>query len=423
MANDSAMKFTDFVVTETAGSSVDPLGYLKPSGEVSSGLFRPFTVLSNHPAYQGFLAFAFSFLGKSSLKPGQKIFPRRMRDLEILWGVLSIHGGDPVINVTKYEPLTGRDSLRLNDARMRPALYARLNYGALGHYGNPSTTWRILQPNGAGLSANGATLAEAWQHRSGLDFADLADRWMSEADLFAEKKLDEWARAFRLAAEPAAAERKAWRTLIHDLCRREPEIAPLWEMPVPENILALGRGDDTYPGFFPGLLAHYQAYPELCRRIERCHCFERLSGLVQFVFEWEYVRRLDYIRKIGLSSNSLPLQVTKDVRAAARAIRAVQGPRETWALPGALENAADYPTVVATVLTHHSEHQRGKGASPFIAGDAIAVQDRVDGQKFMQFFKAVADAPETLLSATQWRYHRNWHFERAQLWQQYAGIA
>ena len=80
------MKFTEFVITETASNSVDPLGYLKPGGEVSSGLFRPFTVLSNHPAYHGFLAFAFSYLEKNSLKPGQKNFPRRVRDLEILWG-------------------------------------------------------------------------------------------------------------------------------------------------------------------------------------------------------------------------------------------------------------------------------------------------------------------------------------------------
>lgn len=416
------MKFTDFVITETAGNSVDPLGYLKPSSEVSSGLFRPFTVLSNHPAYQGFLAFAFGFLGKNSLNLGHKHFPRRMRDLEILWGVLSVLGGDPVINVTKYEPLTGQDSFCLDDAKKRPALYARLNYGVLGHYVSPSTTWRILQPNGAGLSANGSVLAKAWQRRNGFDFADLANRWWSGADLFAEKRRDDWARVFRLAAEPEPAEQRAWQTLIHDLCRRDPVIAPLWEKPVPEDILALGRDDNTYPGFFPGLLGHYKAHPELCRRIELCNCFERLSGLVQFVFEWEYVRRLDYIQKIGLSANSLPSQVTNDVREAARAFRAVQGQREFWALPGTLESATDYPTMVATVLAHHSAHQRGKRTSPFITEGAIAVQDRVDGQKFMQFFKSVADAPETLVSATQWRYHRNWHFQRAQLWQQYAGI-
>lgn len=418
------MKFTDFIITETAGNSVDPLGYLKPGGEVSAGLFRPFTVLSNHPAYQGFLAFAFSFLEKKSLKPGQKNFPRRVRDLEILWGILSIQGGDPVINVTKYQPLTSRDSLRLDDAKRRPALYARLNYGALGHYGSPSTTWRILQPNGAGLSPNGSALAEAWQHRGGFDFADLAERWMSGVDLFVEAKLKEWTQAFRLNANPAPAERKVWRTLIRDLCHREPVIAPLWEKPAPEDILALGRHENTYPGFFQGLLKHYPApaHEELRRRIELCNRFERLSGLVQFVFEWEYVRRLDHILKVGLSSKRLPSQVTNDIREAARAFRAVQGPREFWALPGMLENANDYPAMVETILAHHLAHQRGKGKTPFITGEAIAVQDRVDSQRFMQFFKAVADAPETLVSATQWRYHRNWNFERARLWQQYAGI-
>lgn len=416
------MMFTDFVVTETAGNSVDPLGYLKPSGEVSSGLFRPFTVLSNHPANHGFLAFAFSFLAANSLKSDQKKFPRRVRDLEILWGILSVRGGDAVINVTKYEPLTSNDSLRLDDAKKHPALYARLNYGVLGHYGNPSTTWRILQPNGSGLSANGSALAEAWRRRSGFDFADLADRWMKGADLFAEVSLDQWAKIFRPTADPEPSERKIWSTLIQELCGREPVIAPLWQKPVPDDLLALGRAEDTYQGFFPGLLGHYAPYPELCRRIQLCDCFERLSGLVQFVFEWEYVRRLDHIEQIGMSGKNLPAQVTNDMQDAARAFRAVQGQREFWTLPGTLANVDDYPRLLAAVLAHHTNHQRRKGTSPFIAGEAIAVQDRVDGQNFLQFFETVADAPETLLAATQWRYHRNWHFERAQRWQHYAGI-
>ncbi len=417
------MKFTEFVVTETAGNSVDPLGYLKPSGEVSSGLFSPFTVLTNHPAYQGFLAFAFSFLEEKSVKPGHRDFPRRVRDLEILWGVLSVRGGDPVINVTKYEPLIDQDSLRLSGAWNRPALYARLNYGALGHYGRPSKTWGILQSNGAGLSKNGSALANAWQHRSGWDFADLAGRWMSsQVDLFDEKKLADWADVFRLEADPMVEERNVWKALINDLRCREPVIAPLWEKLIPKEILDLGGSEDTYFSFFPGLLKHYESHPELCRRIELCKCFEQLSGLVQFVFEWEYVRRMDHVKNFGLTAKDLPQQVTKDIRDAAGAFRAVQGQREFWALPSALDNATDYSSIVATILSYHAAHQRSKGASPFISGEAIAVQDRVDSQTFVPFFDAVAKAPNTLVSATQWRYHRNWHFERAHLWQQYAGI-
>lgn len=58
-------------------------------------------------------------------------FSPEVRGLEILCGVLSIRGGNLVTNVTKYEPLTGQDYLCLDDAKMRQALYARLNYGAL----------------------------------------------------------------------------------------------------------------------------------------------------------------------------------------------------------------------------------------------------------------------------------------------------
>ena len=122
------------------------------------GLFRAFTVLSNHPAYQGFLAFVFSYLGGKNITPGRIDFSRRVRDLEILWGCLSVRGGDPVINVTKYEPLAAVGELRLGEVQRLPTLYARLNYGTLGHYGRPSAMWRILNPNGAGPKGSGPSL-------------------------------------------------------------------------------------------------------------------------------------------------------------------------------------------------------------------------------------------------------------------------
>lgn len=49
------MKFSEYIVIESTGSSVDPLGFLRPSSAIADGLFKQFTVLSNHPAYQGFL--------------------------------------------------------------------------------------------------------------------------------------------------------------------------------------------------------------------------------------------------------------------------------------------------------------------------------------------------------------------------------
>jgi len=279
------MKFTDYVVTETTGNSVDPLGYLRPSGVVSSNVFRQFTVLSNHPAYQGFLAFAFSYLAGRSITPSKRDFARRVRDLEILWGILNVRAGDSVVNVTKFDPIANFDSLRLSQVRTRSALYARLNYGVLGHYASPSALWKILEQGATGLTSQGVELATAWRYRQGSDFAHLVDQWLNDDDLFAIDDLETWQTKYRLSAEPEQPEKKIWQSLIEDFCAKDPVIAPLWQKPVPQDILVLSTAKDTYPLFFPALQTHYSGSHELCRRIERCNRFERLSGLVQFVFE------------------------------------------------------------------------------------------------------------------------------------------
>lgn len=416
------MKFTDYVVTETAGNSVDPLGYLRPSSEVSGALFRQFTVLSNHPAYQGFLAFSFSHLAERSLKPANRDFSRRVRDLEILWGVLNVQAGDSVVNVTKFEPLTQADTLHLTEVNRRATLYARLNYGVLGHYLSPSTFWKIIEPGGARLTALGSKLATAWRCRAGYDFAVLADRWLNDEDLFAIDGLENWAEAYRLTAVPERSEQKVWLSLIDGLCSRDSVIAPLWRNPVPADILKLASDENDYQGFFPALRERYAGHNELCRRIELCNRFERLSGLVQFVYEWEYVRRLDEIRAVGLKHGDLPKVVTREIAETAKLFIAGQGEREFWSLPATLASISDHDAMVATILAHHARHQRSKGASPFIAGGTVAVQDRVKAPEFVRFFGKMVSNPGRLSDATQWRYHRNWHFSRAHDWQRYAGV-
>lgn len=416
------MKFTEYMVTETGGNSVDPLGYLRPSGEVSGALFRQFTVLSNHPAYQGFLAFSFSHLAGRSLNPAKRDFSRRIRDLEILWGVLNVRAGDSVVNVTKFEPLTHADTLRLHEVTRRHTLYARLNYGVLGHYSSPSAFWKIIESSGTGLTALGAELAAAWRCRTGHDFALLADRWLNDEDLYAIEGIEEWANAYRLTAKPEKSEQKVWQSLIDGLCSRDPVIAPIWRNPVPDNILSLSTDENLYPGFFPALRKHYTGHDELCRRIELCNRFERLSGLVQFVYEWEYVRRLDEIRNLGLQHGDIPKVVTREIAEAAKNFIAGQGEREFWSLPATLATIGDHDAMVATILAHHTRHQRSKGASPFISGDTVAVQDRVKAPEFVRFFGEMVKDPGRLTDATQWRYHRNWHFSRAHDWQRYAGV-
>ena len=417
------MKFTDYVVTETTGNSVDPLGYLKPSGVVSSKIFRQFTVLSNHPAYQGFLAFAFSYLAERSITPSKRDFARRVRDLEILWGLLNVRAGDSVVNVTKFEPIANRDSLRLSQVQQRPALYARLNYGVLGHYASPSALWRILEPGATGLTSQGVELATAWRYRLDSDFAQLADQWFNDDDLFGIDDLDTWQTKYRLSAEPEKSEKNVWKSLIEEFCVRDLVTAPLWQRPVTQAILTLSTAEDTYPQFFPALQIHYAGSNELCRRIERCSRFERLSGLVQFVFEWEYVRRLDEIRRTGLTVGNLPAVVTREIAIAATNLLPEPDEKEFWYLPATLSAISDHETMVEAILAHHTRHQRSKGASPFISGDSIAVQERVRVMEFVNFFDKMVCDPTRLVDAVQWRYHRNWHFGRAHEWQRYAGVA
>jgi len=417
------MKFTDYVVTETTGSSVDPLGYLKPSGVVSSKVFRQFTGLSNHPAYQGFLAFAFSYLAERSITPSKRDFARRVRDLEILWGILNVRAGDSVVNITKFDPLANLDSLRLSQVRQRPALYARLNYGVLGHYASPSALWKILEPGATGLTGQGDKLATAWRYRKGSDFTQLADQWLNDDDLFAIKDIESWQTKYRLSAIPENSEKVVWQSLINEFCAKDPIISSLWQKPVPQKILDLSSAEGTYPLFFPTLQTHYAGHDELCRRIERCNRFERLSGLVQFAFEWEYVRRMDEIRVVGLTQGNLPAVVAREIANAATKLLPEPDEKEFWYLPGTLSTIADHETMADAILAHHTRHQRSKGASPFISGDTIAVQDRVRAKEFVNFFDKMVSDPEQLVGAVQWRYHRNWHFGRAYEWQHYAGVA
>ena len=417
-----AVKFADYVVTETVGGSVDPLGYLKPSGEVSGALFRQFTVLSNHPAYQGFLSFAFSNLAERSLTPAKREFSRRVRDLEILWGVLNVRAGDSVVNVTKFEPLTHTGTLRLSEVSRRPTLYARLNYGVLGHYSSPAGFWKIIEPGGVRLTELGIKLAAAWRCRDGQDFSVLVERWLNNEDMYAIKGLEKWGEAYCLNGTPNKAEQKVWQTLIDGLCARDPILAPIWRNPVPIELLKLSASETSYPGYFPALQKHFAGQDELCRRIELCNRFERLSGLVQFVYEWEYVRRLDEMRAVGLKHGDLPKLVTHAVAEASKDFIAGQGERVLWSLPATLATIKEHKEIVAAILAHHTRHQRSKGASPFITGDSIAVQDRVRAPEFVRFFGDVVQNPEQLLGATQWRYHRNWHFSRAHEWQRYAGL-
>ncbi|UFS72647.1 hypothetical protein LPW11_10725 [Geomonas sp. RF6] len=84
------MFFSDYLVVDRAIGTVDPLGFMRPASAIADNVFKQFTVLSNHPAYHGFLCFAFAHLAESGLTPTSRDFARRFRSLEALWGIVNV---------------------------------------------------------------------------------------------------------------------------------------------------------------------------------------------------------------------------------------------------------------------------------------------------------------------------------------------
>jgi len=415
------MKFSRYVALELGSSSVDPLGFLRPSGALSRQLFPQFTVLSNHPSYQGFLAFSYRFLEREGVTPAKREFARRFRDLEILWGTLNARAGTSVTNITKFSRLSGEDDLKLSQAKKRSWLYARLNYGALGHYSNPSIAWRILEPDGSRLSEVGNRLADSWSSRQNTDFEDLAKKWWKDEAVFSSSSYAEYPDKFQLGSAPSIDEERVWAELIELTCKNNTPTAPLWKLPLLQKTIKLWKDEQNYPDYFPSILQHFNGYPELCRRIKLCEHFELMAGMIQFVFEWEYVKRLDEVKTFGFNPGKLPEMVSKLLTQVAISF-VNESPSEMWGLPSRFADGCNYEEICRHVLAHHAVHQRNKGAAAFIVDGQIAVQERVDAADFKRFFERLSDIKfiDQVSNAIRWRYKRDWHFGRADLWMAYS---
>ena len=417
------MNFSEYIVTEGTGSSIDPLGFLGPSSALAGTLFRQFTVLSNKPAYLGFLCFAFSHLAKAGKSPGTRGFSEEFRNAETLWGWLNFKAGTSILNVTKYAALDSKQDISLANVRKYRPLYGTLNYGTLGHYASPAILWGLLDPKGQQLTDAGKRLAECWSHRAGMRFAPLMDAWLEGKNIQAIGGFAEASAAFHLDAPPARSECLLWQEIIDTYCARHPAIAPLWTNPVPAQILSLADDEKQFPGYYINLKEHFRNEAMLLERIECIRRFERLQALVQFVFSWEYVRLLDQVKPTGLAAPTVSARVQEVLRTEAIEYISRPGFRDAGKLFVQLAGTVNYDKLSAAVLAHHATHQRAKGASPFVQDGQVLIQDRVDAQGFATFLERVrVEAPNTMDNLIAWNYRRNWHFKRAATWMSYAGV-
>lgn len=394
---------------------------LRPSGAISSGLFRQFTVLSNHPAYQGFLSHVYDTLATRGLCPGDSRFAARFRDAEILWGIINGKAKKSILNVTKYARYLDLKDFSLPMAQREGSLYAKLAYGTLGHYSTPSLAWGLLQEGGKTLSEQGKKLGQRWSERETSLFARTLEAWLQGKGLDKITGLAQAEEHHHLEAEPSDEERLVWTGIVDRFCEKHPVLAPLWQRPPTSSIQALASSEDTRPSWYPALVSHYVGYPELQARIDSASQFELLSGLCQFVFEWEYVSRLEEVRKAGLGSDAVVRTAAERTISLARAYTEMSSRPDSGTLFRRLAASRGDQEVARTILEHHISNQQAKGAVPFIRGNEVTVRDRVDHIQFAQLVRGLAEDLGGLEKCIRWRYGRGWHFERARKWLQYSG--
>ena len=415
------MYFSEYVVSERVSSFLDPLGFMRPAGVLSEKLFEQFTVLSNHPGYHGVLCAILKFL--SEREPRQRMpLGRDFRRAEVLWGILNAMRKSAVINIRKYSRLVdGEETIRLDELPANHPLYARLGYGTLGHYSQPSISWGLLEKDGRQLTVKGQSLAAAARLRGEIDLTDWLSRWMDGHEL-TFKELEVVADHFHLGALPHADERREWRKLIDAWKFSRPVTRSLWDSPVEfSNLVAAETDADQHHQFITGLP---EKYPSLASPLRAVADFEVLSGFVQFVFDLRLARLQYASAGIEDLSNALKKEIAQVIIERARDSVLVAEPRlDASGLFARLASSAPaYDALERIVCEHHVAHQRAKGVSPFFDGEQLLLRDKVDRAELGAFTESVAQArsAEAALRMLGFRSRRDWHFGRCRRYYDFA---
>ena len=369
----------------------------------------------------------FQYLAEGGISASEKNFSRKFREMELFWGLLNSHpdiaaenlsvDGQSVLNITKFETLHSNATTAYAQVKRWGPLFARLNYGTLGHYAGPSRVWGLIDASGQKITAVGARLATCWGQRGTVPFKDLLEAWITGTPL---ENLMEDAKPYALGVTPSAAEQDCWCDIITQYTASHPDLLPLWNEPPSKDIFILGSKQETHPGFFPALLEHYAPHADIRNRIDLCGLFDAVAGLSTLVFEWEYVRRIFDVKIVPdyKDVEKIIVQAIPSLLDALHIQSAKQG--FVWDLAEALLRVGTWNALAEAVLHHHERHQNRKKVSPYIRDGAIFVHGRVNPDSVIRLLEAIRTSPETLIAQCCWQYRRNWHFEKADLWRRYA---
>ena len=408
------MKFSEYVVLGRQGLLMDPLGFLSPYTALQDKLFKQFTVLSNQPAYHGVLALIYTFLAERGIVPGQKEFALQFRRAEILWGLLHTveSASSSVLNITKYTALMReRDSLALGDIGINDRIYSSLGYGTLGHYSSPSSTWGILDKAGKQLTARGAELASGFGKRQGKSLRAALDSWW-DGESWDLRRMNDYAALFHTGAPADKGEANVWRTLIREYCERTPAVRCLWDRPITNEEDEKWQTDAArYAAGFDSWRARYAPLKTELTQIE---LFQQLIGLVQHIFEREYLS-CAHKGNGALPFDELEQDLAGALRVTARAYGQMPDAGDTRGLFAGLTEVRDYQDAAQRILAHHVTHQKTKGSVPFLEDGELRVRDKFKVDSYEERRSALAKAAGrgARLALVAFQHRRDWHFQRA----------
>lgn len=412
------MKFTEYVVLDRAAQAIDPLGFRRPAGALQDLLFPQFTVLTLRPSYLSALCCFLKVLEHTNQR-GQTSFSRRFRELELFWGIANATAGDGIINITKYRELCDGD-VRLTSVPKRHTVFQRLSYGTLGHYTSAAVRWGLVDKQGHKLEPSGFALAESFaSRRSGTRFDEALARWASD-ESFTQKEMEAFGERFSVSAPPSSKERSVWQKIIAEWRAKHPQTSCLWDSPIAQAELEESNsGHETYRKLFDTLRA---AYPDLLPEINALWHFERLAAATLFMFELR-VAALEFGKDFADAAPPDANAFAEHVVALAQSYKDGAVFQDARRLFRALAtSAADYRALTRCVVDHHIDHQQAKGTSPVVDHEQLMVMGRVDAQTMRE---ALADTQaahniEDCLDRIQFRYRRQWHFEKCRRWYDWA---
>ena len=419
------IKFSSYVIMDTAGSSLDPLGIQSSFSSMTSKIFPQFTVLSNYPRYHIVLCAIIDYIQK---RADARQFALIFREYENLWGIAqtvrSTEDTDALapVNVTKYKPvieeLGSHISFGAVSRKNYPTLFQRLGYGALGFYLAPSKRWGLVSdkriPENTPI---GKQLGDLLLN----DFRVLFDMWRDGKNISFTSNL------FKIFGEKTAInpefsrvpknEKSVWKDILELFIQKQSPSSfykNLWDyLPSMEYIASVLSDQETYGSFFPTMIDIYSDNDKVTAFLDYCNHFEQFTTAFEFLFELEYA----LIQNSEFFSEEALLEIKEEVFAHLKGAApfllkdTVYLKRGLQKVLEDFQNCKSWEKGFVVMTKRHMDVQGGKKKRPFFDESHSLFQ--LNQVPFNRVKNAVETFEESGFKGVRHAYRRDWHFMRA----------